>query len=207
MWCGVSDELLEDSMVPLAAYFRDIFGEAFGYQFDKEVLQGSGSPHTGILTAAGKSLGLGAGQTSFQDINLDDMYDAVAKLSTVNARTGGKWMIHCTVFDILRKLKDANGNYIYQQPNGTQPGSLCGYPYIISDGMVSVSDDAKSKAFIAFGNPKGYLWGNRTQIEFKVFDQTTHAVEYDEVLFRGRVRWAFGMGLANTFVAISTAAS
>ncbi len=206
MWTAVSDELLEDSLVPLAAYFRDIFGEAFGYEFDYQVCRGS-SPFTGLTGAAGNSHVMGAGQTSFNDVKFDDLYDTISELTTVNKRMGGKWILHCTVFDILRKVKDANGNYLYQQPNGTQPGSLCGYPYIISDGMVSTSSDNESTAFAIFGNPKYYLWGNRTGIEFKVFDQTAYAAEHDEIIFRGRVRWAFAVGIANAFVALKTAAA
>jgi HK97 family phage major capsid protein len=207
MWTGVSDELLEDSLVPLAAYFRDIFGEEAGYQFDYQSTSSNADPFTGILHAATNNLTLGAGQASFNDVKFDDLYDAVAKLTTVNKRTNGKWMVHCTVFDILRKVKDANGNYLYQQPSGTQPGTLCGYPYIITDGMTSIASDNESTKFIAFGNPKHFLWGNRLGLEFKVFDQTAYAVEYDEILFRARVRWGFAVGIANAFVSIATSAS
>ena len=207
MWSGVTEELVEDSMVPVAAHYRDLFGEAFGYEFDYQVCQGSGSPHTGILSGASNALVMGAGEKTFSDLKVDDLYDAIAKLTTVNKRVGGVWCFHCTVFDILRKLKDANGNYIVQQPTGTQPGSLCGYPYIISDGMVPASSSDVSTKFVWFGNPKHMLWGNRLGVEFKVFDQTAYAVQYDEVLFRGRVRWAFTVGIPAAFVTIATAAS
>jgi HK97 family phage major capsid protein len=207
MWAGVSDELLEDSLVPLAAYFRDIFGEAFGYEFDYQSTQSNASPFTGMLRAASNALVLGTGQVSFNSVGFDDLYEAIAKLTTVNKRANGKFIMHCTVFDILRKIKDANGNYIYQAPSGTQPGSLCGYPYIITDGMISNSSSAASTKFIVFGDPKQYLWGNRLGMEFKVFDQTAYALEWDEIMFRGRVRWGFTAANAGSFVAISTAAS
>lgn len=207
MYSAVVEELVEDAMVPVAAHYRDLFGEAFGYEFDYQVCQGSGSPHTGILSGASNGLVLGAGQTSFNDLKPDDLYDAVAKLTTVNKRIGGTWCFHCTVFDILRKIKDANGNYIIQQPTGTQPGTLCGYPYVISDGMVSLSSDDVSTKFVWFGNPKNMLWGNRVGIEFATFDQTGYRAEYGEIIFRGRVRWAFTVGIPAAFVTIATAAS
>lgn len=207
MWTGVSDELLEDSLVPLAAYFRDIFGEAFGYEFDYQAARGSGSPFTGMLNGATNGLVLGAGQATFSSLGFDDCYDAISKLTTVNKRMGAKWIMHCTVFDIVRKIKDANGNYIYQQPNGTQPGTLCGYPVIISDGMVSTDSDGASTKFVVFGNPKYFLWGNRLGLEFKVFDQTTHSLEYDEILFRGRVRWGMTTAIGGAFAYVQTAAA
>lgn len=207
MWTGIVDELDEDSLVPLAAYYRDIFGEAFGYEFDYQAARGSGSPFTGMLNGASNGLVLGDGQVSFSDIAFDDLQSAISKLTTENKRMGAKWIVHCTVFDILRKIKDANGNYIYQQPNGGQPGSLWGYPVISTDGMVSTSSDAASTKFIVFGNPKYFLWGNRTGLEFKVFDQTAYALEYDQIFFRARVRWGMTTAIGNAFVAISTAAS
>lgn len=207
MWTGVSDELLEDSLVPLAAYFRDIFGQEAAYQFDYQSTASNADPFTGILHAASNAKVLGAGQTAFADIGFDDLYDTVAELTTANKRVGAKWIMHTTIFDILRKVKDANGNYLYQAPAAGQPGTLCGYPYILTDGMVAASDSAASTKFIAFGNPQHFLWGNRMGLEFKVFDQTSHAVEYDEILFRARVRWGFAVAIANAFVSVATAAS
>jgi HK97 family phage major capsid protein len=120
---------------------------------------------------------------------------------------GAKWIVHCTVFDILRKIKDSNGNYIYQQPTASSPGMLWGYPVVSSDGMVSTSSDAASTKFIVFGNPKYFLWGNRTGLEFKIFDQTAYALEYDQIFFRARLRWGMTTAIGGAFVAVSTAAA
>lgn len=207
MWTGIVDELDEDSLVNLAAYYRDIFGEAFGYEFDYQAARGSGSPFTGMLSGATQGLVLGTGQKSFSDIGFDDLQSAISKLTSENYRMGAKWIVHCTVFDILRKIKDANGNYIYQQPQGNAPGMLWGYPVVSSDGMVSTSSDAASTKFIVFGNPKYFLWGNRTGLEFKIFDQTSYALEYDQIFFRARLRWGMTTAIGGAFVAVSTAAA
>lgn len=207
MWTGIVDELDEDSLVPLAAYYRDIFGEAFGYEFDYQAARGSGSPFTGMLNGATNGVVLGEGQASFEDVQFDDLADVISQLTSEQYRMGAKWIVHCTVFDILKKIKDANGNYIYQQPNGTQPGTIWGYPVISTDGMVASSSDAASTKFIVFGNPKYFLWGNRTGLEFKVFDQTTHAMEYDEIIFRGRLRWGMTTAIGGAFSYLKTAAS
>ena len=207
MWTSIVDELQEDSLVNLAAYYSEIFGEQEGYDFDYQCTSSNADPFTGLLNGAGNSLGLGAGQTSFQDIKFDDLYDAIGKLTTENKRTGASWMMHCTVFDILRKIKDANGNYLYQKPEGSQPGTLCGYPYILTDGMVSTASDDVSTKFIAFGNPKHFLFGNRVGMEFKIFDNTVYRMSEDMIYFRARVRRAFTTGIVGAFVAVSTAAS
>ena len=207
MWTGIVDELDEDSLIPLAAYYRDIFGEAFGYEFDYQAARGSGSPFTGMLNGATNGVVLGEGQASFSDVGFDDLADVVSQLTAEQYRMGAKWIVNCTVFDILKKIKDANGNYIYQQPNGTQPGTIWGYPVISSDGMVSTSSDAASTKFIVFGNPKHFLWGNRTGLEFKVFDNTAYALEWDQIFFRARVRWGMTTAIGGAFSYLQTAAS
>lgn len=207
MWTSIVDELQEDSLVSLAAYYSDIFGEEEGYDFDYQCTSSNADPFSGLLHGAGNVLTLGAGQTSFDDVKFDDLYDAIALLTTENKRTGASWMMHCTVFDILRKIKDANGQYLYQKPEGTQPGLLCGYPYILTDGMVSTASDAVSTKFIAFGNPKHFLFGNRVGMEFKIFDNTVYRMSEDMIYFRARVRRAFITGIVGAFVAVSTAAS
>ena len=207
MWTGIVDELDEDSLVPLAAYYRDIFGEAFGYEFDYQAARGSGSPFTGMLNGATNGVVLGEGQASFSDVGFDDLADVVSQLTSEQYRMGAKWIVNCTVFDILKKIKDANGNYIYQQPNGTQPGTIWGYPVISSDGMVSTASDAASTKFIVFGNPKYFLFGNRVGLEFKIFDQTAYALEHDQIFFRGRLRWGMTTAIGGAFSYLKTAAS
>lgn len=207
IYTTITDELQEDSIVAVASYFRDIFGEAWGYEFDYQCTQSSANPFTGMLAGAGVNNIMAAGKTSFENVEFDDLYDMVGGLTTVNKRIGGKFIMHCTVFDILRKVKDANGNYIYQPPNGSQPGTLCGYPYIITDGMTPLSSDAVSTKFLVFGNPKYFLFGNRMGLEFKVFDQTAYAATEDQIIFRARARAAFTVGISGAFVSLATPAA
>ncbi len=206
MYSTITEEMSDDSLVPLASYYRDIYGEAWGYEFDYQTTQSNANPFTGILQAADNVHTMGTGKSTFASVEFDDLYDTIAKLTTVNKRIGGVWMLHCTVFDILRKIKDANGNYIYQQPYGTQPGTICGYPYIITDGMIPATSSAASTKFIAFGNPKYFIYGNRMGFEFKIFPDTSYAATEDQIFFRCRVRAAFKVGIAGAFTAVKTAA-
>lgn len=202
----VNEEFDEDSLVSFAAYFRDLIGEAWGYEFDYQCTRSNADPFTGMLNGATNVLTMAAGQSSFEDVTFDDLYDLISELTTVNKRTGGVFIMHCTIFDILRKLKNANGDYIYQPPAGTQPGTICGYPYIITDAMTPLTSDAASTKFLIFGNPKHFLFGNRIGMEFKLFDQTYVTAQYNAILFRCRLRAAFITGIASALAVLKTAA-
>jgi HK97 family phage major capsid protein len=206
MYIPIVEEFQEDSLVNVGAYFRDIIGQAWGYEFDYQSLRGS-SPFTGIFGAAGYVNTLGNGQTTFDSLTFNDLYTTIQKLTSEMKRVGAKWMMHITILDNLRKIKDANGQYIYQQPSGTQAGSLCGYPYITSDGAIANASTAVSTRFMAFGNPKYFLYGNRIPLEIRVFDNQLNMVNYDTLYFRARVRAAFAVGVSTGFVAVKTAAS
>ena len=64
---------------------------------------------------------------------VDDLYDAMYAIEAENA-TYTAWLMHPRTKNSLRKLKDANGQYIWQQGNITtgEPDSLLGLPVRLS---------------------------------------------------------------------------
>lgn len=204
-WVTITEELNEDSLVPLGGYFKELFGEAWGTEFDKQCLEAS-TPFSGILQAAGvNEVIMGTGKVGFDDVECDDLLDLVASLDTKTKRAGARFFLHATVFDHVRKFKDANGDYIYQKPAEGQPGTIWGYPYVLSDGMPDKNDSAVSTPFIGFGNPRHILHGDRIGMEFRVFDQTEAAMQYDRIYFRCRLRQGFLVGVPAAFGKLTTA--
>jgi len=207
-WIAYTDEMDEDSLAPLGQYFVTLLREAWQTEFDEQCLNSDTAPFVGVLqNTSANILNLGAGSTSFSDVTFDDMYDLIAKLDSKAKRNGAKFIMHTTVLDIIKKIKDDNGNYIYQHPAGTEPATLCGYGIIESDAMPDADDSAVSTAFIAFGNPKHILHGDRVGMEFKLFDQTSDALVYDRLFLRARTRQAFVTGIPSAFSVMKTAAS
>jgi len=206
-WVTITEELNEDSLVPLGDYFRDIFGEAWALEFDKQCLNSNAAPFTGVLHDS--SVGvvtMGAGMSTFQDVTADDCLNVIAALVTENKRMGASFIMNPTILDQVRKLKDAQGNYIYQRPYEGSPGSLWGYPVISCSAMPTLTASAASTAFIVFGNPRYILHGDRIGMEFKIFDQTSQAVDYDQIFFRCRLRQAFVVGIPAAFSRLRTSA-
>jgi HK97 family phage major capsid protein len=207
-WITITEEMNEDSLVPLGEYFRDLFGEAWGTEFDKQCLAANADPFTGVLYESGtNALVMDAGKVGFSDMDADDLLNLISELTTKNKRRGARFILHPTITDQVRKLKDANGNYIWQQPNQGSPGAIWGYPYTESDAMPDIGDSAVSTPFIAFGNPRYIFHGNRLGMEFKVFSETLRAVDYDQIFFRCRLRQGFEVALAAGFGILKTPAA
>ena len=206
-WIAFTDELDEDSLAPLGEYFTSLLRESWQTEFDKQCLNSSTAPFVGVLqNTSANILSMGAGNASFDSVKMDDIKDLAGKLTTKAKRNGAKYIMHMTVLDMIKKLKDDNGNYIYRESNVAEPATLNGYGIIVSDAMPDASDSAASTAFIAFGNPKHIMHGERVGLEFKIFDQTLDAVVYDRSFLRARTRQAFVTGIPAAFAVLKTSA-
>lgn len=207
-WIAFTEEWGEDSFVNQGAYFTELLRESWQTEFDTQCLNSATAPFIGVLQNTGANiLNLGAGKTSFADVTFDDLHDLVAELTTQNKRTGAKFILHTTILDIFKKIKNDVGDYIWEKPAGTTPGTLAGYEYILSDAMPDSTGSAVSTAFVAFGNPKYILHGNRVGLEFRIFDQTADTMVYDRLFLRARTRQAFVTGIPSAFAVMKTAAS
>ena len=210
-WFAVTDELIEDSLVDLASYTREMFGEAWGAEFDKQTLNSNGAPFTSMLYNTSCQIrNMSAGSTSFANVKLDDIIDMENDISGAVGEPGliGAYLIMSRyVFNVLKKQKDDNGEYIFQRPGDGLPGTIWNYPYLISDQMPGSSSDAVDTPFLILGNPKYWLHGNRVGMQFKVYDQTYANMEYDEVFFRFRIRQAFVAAIPEAFAVLETAAA
>ena len=207
-WVAFTEEFQEDALVNIGEYFVSLFRESWQKEFDTQCLNSATAPFIGVLTNTGVNiLNLDAGSIGFGDVTFDDMKNLVAKLTTQSKRNGAKFIMHVTILDIFKGIKDDNGRFIWQEPAGSQPGTIMGYEYILSDAMPDASDSAVSTAFIAFGNPKYILHGSRVGLEFKLFDQTSDNLVYDRVFLRARTRQAFVTSIPTAWAVMKTAAS
>lgn len=204
-WVGVTDELMEDTFADIGAQIRVQAVEALQNTIEEQILNGSGSPATGVLqdTSVNES---NIDSTSFEDVDWDDLHLAIEDLTTRKKRVGAAFFMHPTVWDKLRTQVDANGRYFWD-PATQGPRTAYGYPVYLSDNVPDLSDSAVSTAFIGFGNLKYALWGVRMGLEFRYFDQTMYAVQDDENFWRARTRQAFAVGIPANFARLVTAAS
>ena len=168
-----TEELLEDSAVDLYTLLVDLFAEAIGVEEDTQFLAGTGSPWTGVLkNGSVQVVNMGTGE-GFSAITADDLLDMTSKVKK-SVRRGGKFYMSTTVMDVVRKLKDLEGRYIYQQPAGEVPGKVWGYEVVETDVMPALTDSAAATAFVIFANLKKVaIMGDKQQLRVKLLDQAT----------------------------------
>jgi len=173
---SLANELLEDADVDIVALLTELFGEAIGVAEDEQFLAGTGSPITGVLGDTGTNVvTMATGKTSFSDVTYDDLVDVIdATPSSVLESGRCRWVFHRNILNVLRKLKDSNGNPIFNQGvAGGAPATILGYPYSLSDKMPGLASSAADTKFIAFGDFGRYIIGDRKQIAIKIAQEAT----------------------------------
>ena len=177
----VSDELLEDADFDLEGYLAEQLASAIATAEEIAFCTGDGDKKpTGIFTAAGGQVGNTTAATD--KITADEIIDLIYSLKAPYRRNA-RFLLNDATIKYVRKLKDGNGNYIWQPAlTEGQPDRLLGYP-VHSTAAPTIAAGAY---VIAFGD-LGYYWiADRTGVEIKRLDELYAAK--GQVGFRGTKR-------------------
>lgn len=157
----VSEELINDSVFDLENYMTAEFARRIGTEEEKSFLIGDGSKKpTGIFTQADVT----GPTTATKDITFDDMIELYHSLPAPY-RKNAVWILHDSTVKAIRKLKDGNGNYIWQpSTQAGQPDLILNRPYYTS--TFAPLPEAGNKA-IAFGDFSYYWIADRQGRTFK----------------------------------------
>jgi len=201
---GISSELLQDSMFDIVGWLTEQFMYTQGLELDNQALNGTGSPCSGVLTAAcGYSVVLAStvlGSTNFSAISADKLSEMIYKLSDADA-VNAKFVFNRLIMHYIRTLKDNNGQFVWQKPGDGRPGTIWETPYIQS--VKGPSTSASSTAFVVLGNWKYFYVGQRMGMTIAVDPYTDFAK--DQVRFRAIRRVALAMARSTAFVRLLTA--
>ncbi|MHA6685163.1 phage major capsid protein [Mesorhizobium sp. A556] len=166
--------LLEDSVVDLDQWISAEVEAAFAEQEGAAFISGNGTArpkgflsYTTVAEASwawgkiGYTLTGVAGDlpaTSPSDILIDTVYSLKA-----GYRQNANWVMNRKTQAAIRKLKDADGNYLWQPPSAVgQRALLMGFPLVEAEDMPDIDDDATPLAFGDFG--RGYLVVDRAGV-------------------------------------------
>lgn len=160
----VSEELLNDAAFNLEAYITSEFVRRIGDKEEEAFLTGNGSSKPlGILAATGGGQ-VGVTTAKPLEITADELIDLYYSLKGPY-RKNAIWILNDTTIKLIRKLKDANGQYLWQPAiKEGEVGTILGRPYFTSPYAPSVEAGAKT---IIFGDLNYYWIGDRQGITFK----------------------------------------
>ena len=156
----VSDELLNDSVFNIENYISKEFARRIGAKEEEAffVGDGKGKP-TGLFPSADVGVTVGTANISFDDV-MDLYYSLRAPY-----RNKATWLLNDSTVKAIRKLKDGNGNYIWQPSvREGEPDRILNRPYRTS---IYVPELAAGNKVLAFGDYSYYWIADRQGRSFK----------------------------------------
>lgn len=141
-----------------------------------------------------------AGDLTFEDIsNALGLAESSDKFDAANT----VFMVHPKMLAHIRNMETAGGNLVLPNPLGAQPGSLFGYPLVVSYGAATsaaATDAPSGNPLLIVGNRNMLINGVRGGIESAVSRDAEFAK--DGVLLKTRVRRGFAVADASAFAIV-----
>lgn len=158
----ISNELLNDSVFPLEGYISKEFARRIGAKEEDSFFNGDGKPVGIFHSTGGAQVGVTAASTSA--ITADEIIDLFYSLGAPY-RKKAVWVLNDATVKSIRKLKDGNGNYLWQPAlTADTPDTLLGRPVYTSTSVPTIASGAK---VIAFGDFSFYWIADRQGRIFK----------------------------------------
>lgn len=212
----VSEEDINDSLVDVLNTYKVEWASKFARKFDNACLGvtdaadgDDGQPFTSLYRAvspgsAGANLIQTGGALSFADINTalgivedSDKFDAA---NTV-------FMAHPKMLAELRGMVDGTGQLVLPNPIAATPGSLFGYPLVVSYGAAtstSATANPTGNPLLIVGNRNMMINGVRGGVESVVSRDAEFSK--DGVLLKTRIRRGFAVADADAFAIVEKTA-
>ncbi len=147
-------ELLQDSAFNIEGLLNDLFGERLGRTANTILTTGTGSAQpNGVVTAST----LGKTAASNAAITADELIDLLHSVDPAyRASPRSRWMFNDTTMAAVRKLKDGQGNYLWQMGDVRvgEPAQILGHPYSVNQAMANIATVAKT---VLFGDFSKYI--------------------------------------------------
>jgi len=187
----VTRELLEDSAVDVMQFIQSDIAESIGDTFGAQIV-------AALLAAGGatsaynsiKEIDAAAGTVG--EFTLDDLYDVKYDLDRRYKLPGQTaWVMGDEAMKIMRKLKDNNGQYLWQASSQVgEPNVFDGEPVYFTPNMPSIAGTADVDAVIYGNFNKGLGIVQHVGGNFIVVDEITNK-KY--VKFYTKQRWGAGV--------------
>ncbi|MQA12961.1 MAG: phage major capsid protein [Pseudonocardiaceae bacterium] len=171
----VTNELLTDTSVDLVGYLARSFGRAVGNLSGEHFVSGSGSGEPeGLLGASTLGVTAAATDTVTADEVIDMFFTVIPEY-----RGRGTWLMTDSMWAKIRKLKDADDNYLVGPIADGGVLRLLGRPVVIDPYVDEPAADAKT---ILFGDFSAYYIRQVSGLRFERSDDV--GFDTDTVWFR-----------------------
>lgn len=212
----ISEEDVNDSLVDVLTTYKREWASRWARKFDNACLGvhaaadgDDGQPFTSLYRAispgaAGANLIQTGGAMSYEDINnaLGIVEDS-SKFDAANT----VWMAHPKMLKEIRGMIKGNNDLVLPDPLAGTPGSLFGYPLVVSYGAATsaaASDTPSGNPLLIVGNRQMLINGIRGGVESVVSRDAEFA--RDGVVLKTRIRRGFAVADADAFAIVEKTA-
>jgi HK97 family phage major capsid protein len=146
-------ELLQDNAVNLEGYLGRALGERIARITNQHFTTGTGTAQpSGVVTGASSAATTAAAAT----VTYDELLELVHGVDPAYRRSGrAMFMFSDATLKVLRKMKDGEGNPLWQQGlTSAQPDTILGFRYIVNQDVADIGSAAKSILFGDFSKYK-----------------------------------------------------
>ena len=212
----VSEEDLNDSLPDVLTVYKREWASRWARKFDNACIGvtaaadgDDGQPFTSLYRAvspgsAGANLIQTGGALSYEDIN---NALGIAEDSSKFDAANTVWMAHPKMLKEIRGMIKGNNDLVLPDPLAGTPGSLFGYPLVISYGAATsaaATDSPAGNALLIVGNRQMLINGVRGGVESVVSRDAEFTK--DGVLLKTRIRRGFAVADADAFAIVEKTA-
>lgn len=208
----ISEEDVNDQLVDTLSVYKREWASRWARKFDNACLGvtaagdgDDGQPFTSLYRAvspgsAGANLIQTGGAMSYDDLNnaLGIVEDS-SKFDSANT----VWMAHPKMLKEIRGMVKGNSDLVLPDPLAGTPGSLFGYPLVISYGAATsaaATDSPAGNPLLIVGNRQMLINGVRGGVESVVSRDAEFA--RDGVVLKTRIRRGFAVADADAFAIV-----
>jgi HK97 family phage major capsid protein len=211
----ISEEDINDNVVDVLNTYKREWASRFARKYDNATLGvyavetgNDDAPYTSLLTAvandAAANLITTGGALSYDDINTAlGLVEESAKFDAANT----VWMAHPKMLKEIRGMVKGNNDLVLPDPLAGTPGSLFGYPLVVSYGAArsaAATDTPTGNALLICGNRNMLINGVRGGVESVVSRDAEFSK--DGVLLKTRIRRGFKVADASAFAIVEKTA-
>lgn len=213
----VSEEDLNDNLVDVLTAYRREWASRWARKFDNACLgvsvAGDGTdtaPYSSLYRLIAQAQNPTNYIATGGDLTFDDVNNAlgIAEDSSKFDAANTVFMAHPKILAAIRGMKDANNELVLPNPIAGTPGSLFGYPLVVSYGAAvstAASANPAGNPLLIVGNRQMLINGVRGGLESVVSRDAEFTK--DGVLLKMRIRRGFAIADADAFAIVEKTAA
>lgn len=214
---NISEEDVNDSLVDTLNTYKREWASLWARKYDNACLGvtaigdgDDGQPFNSVYYAvsqynSGSNIISTAGDLEFADIsNALGLAESSKYFDAANT----VFIVHPKMLAHIRNMKDASGQLVLPDPLSARPGSLFGYPLVVSYGAATsaaASAAPTGDALLIVGNRNMMINGVRSTVESAISRDADFSK--DGVLLKTRVRRGFAVAAAEAFAIVRKTAA